>query len=149
MILTKPLGTQPAAFMRDWSKVPCKWERAAPYLTLEQLDRAFKVACASMARLNLNGKCRPTLLVSLLLRFCARLLRILRIVFLGDAPVESFFSHPKFRMFFFVFLCLIVYMYSQSHAVICVVYESQSNAICVCDMAIFSQPKSIFISMDM
>lgn len=55
LILTKPLGTQPAAFMRDWSKVPCKWERAAPYLTLEQLDRAFKVACASMARLNLNA----------------------------------------------------------------------------------------------
>uniref|UniRef100_A0A6A7G7H4 Selenide, water dikinase n=2 Tax=Hirondellea gigas TaxID=1518452 RepID=A0A6A7G7H4_9CRUS len=55
LILTKPLGTQPAAFMRDWSKVPCKWERAAPHLTLKELDRAFKVACASMARLNLNA----------------------------------------------------------------------------------------------
>ena len=56
IILTKPLGTQPAAFMRDWSKIPCKWERAAPYLTLEELDRAFKVAVASMSRLNLAGK---------------------------------------------------------------------------------------------
>jgi hypothetical protein len=56
LILTKPLGTQPAAFMRDWSKVPCKWERAAPHLTLKELDRAFKVACASMSRLNLNGE---------------------------------------------------------------------------------------------
>lgn len=55
LILTKPLGTQPAAFMRDWSNTPCKWERAAPHLTLDELDRAFKVACASMARLNLNA----------------------------------------------------------------------------------------------
>lgn len=52
LVLTKPLGTQVAVNLQEWSRLPEKWARVEAVVTPAQAAAAFAKACESMARLN-------------------------------------------------------------------------------------------------
>merc|ERR1712032_794731 len=52
LVLTKPLGTQLAVNMREWLHKEAKRDALLELATEEEVNRAFSIAQASMARLN-------------------------------------------------------------------------------------------------
>lgn len=55
LVLTKPLGIQVAGNLHQWKSMEEKWKRVKDLITVEEVDRAYNVAMASMSRLNKNG----------------------------------------------------------------------------------------------
>lgn len=54
LVLTKPLGTQVAVNIFEWSHKGT-WTRTKDVITLEQGIEAYETACESMSRLNKNA----------------------------------------------------------------------------------------------
>jgi selenide,water dikinase len=55
IILTKPMGTQISVNVKQWMNTPRWEERIGDLITVEEGERAYRVAMASMSRLNKIG----------------------------------------------------------------------------------------------
>jgi len=57
LVLTKPLGTQVAVIMNEWTQLAdtTKWDKCKEHFTLEQVREIYGKAVASMVRLNRNA----------------------------------------------------------------------------------------------
>ena len=55
LVLTKPLGTQPAVNVFEWMRTAAKFNRVKTILTIDEIVESYKMAMDSMAFLNLDA----------------------------------------------------------------------------------------------
>eukprot|EP00479_Gromia_sphaerica_P011251 TRINITY_DN5484_c0_g1_i1.p1 TRINITY_DN5484_c0_g1~~TRINITY_DN5484_c0_g1_i1.p1 ORF type:complete len:187 (+),score=43.59 TRINITY_DN5484_c0_g1_i1:172-732(+) len=55
IVLTKPIGTQVAVNCKEWTSNPEKWNDVKDLISKEEVERAYRVAMLSMARMNRTG----------------------------------------------------------------------------------------------
>lgn len=59
IVLTKPIGTQVAVNAREWVADEHKWDQVKDLgVSINDVDRAFKISVGSMSRLNRTGSVR-------------------------------------------------------------------------------------------